>query len=181
MRWALVAVVACSTPASSPPRLENVTTTPPSKPSIIDDVVRAELEHWLRDPAWLPEAKALGSAGPIFVEREIEISKMSGDTLTTDVQQIPPSALPAAPRTFTLRPKSALQADADRSGREIQFIELDITFFAGKPDAHVDFGVRMVHPSTTQPTVIGFCGATDLFEKRDGHWTLTKRRGLVCP
>ena len=145
---------------------------------MIDEIVRAELEHWQRDPGWLREAERLGSAGPIVIEREIDIGHMAGDTFTNAPQLIAASALPAG--RFALRSSSELQADADRSGRETYFVVIDITSFAGRPDLFVGFQVRMVQPHKSGPMSC-CCGATDLFATHDGHWTLTKRRSIACP
>jgi hypothetical protein len=147
---------------------------------MVDQIVRAELEHSLRDAAWLPDAKLLASTGPVLVLRDFEIAHMANGSITTDVQRITTSALPTGPRTYALMAKDALQAEADRNGHEITYIAFDVTFFAGVPDVHVGYTVRMVLPSATKGLMLCCCGATDLFENHDGHWTLMKRRGVVC-
>ncbi len=81
---------------------------------------------------------------------------------------------------YALMAKDALQAEADRSGHEVAYIAFTVTFFAGMPGVHVGFAVRSVLPSTKQGPILSSCGAIDLFENHDGHWTLTKRRGRVC-
>jgi hypothetical protein len=147
---------------------------------MIDQIARAELEHAQGDPAWLPDAKLLGPTGPVLVLGDVELAHMANDAVTIDVQHLTPSALPAGARAYTLIAKDALQAAADRSGHEVMYVAFDVTFFAGAADVHVGFAVRMVLPSAKQGLMLCCCGATDVFENHDGHWTLTKRRGVVC-
>jgi len=35
-------------------------------------------------------------------------------------------------------------------------------------------------PKAMTGQLLSCCGATDLFANHDGHWTLTKRHGVVC-
>ena len=147
---------------------------------MVEQIARVELEHWLHDPTWLPDAKLLAPTGPVLVLRDVEIARMANDAVTTEVQRITPSALPPGRRTYALVARDALQVQADRSGHEVAYIAFDVTFFAGVSDAHVGFSVRMALPSSTKGPILCCCGATDLFASRDGRWTLTKRRGLVC-
>jgi hypothetical protein len=155
VRWAVVLVVACSSAAPKPPPIENrapALPAPPPSISMVDQIVRAELEHWLGDPTWLPDGKLLGSTGPILMLRDVEIAHMANDTVTTDMQHIAPSV----------------------------YIAFDVTLFAGVSDVHVGFAVRELLPSATKGMLLCCCGATDLFASHAGRWTLTKRRGTVC-
>jgi hypothetical protein len=183
VRWAVVLVVACASAAPKPPPIENrapALPAPPPSISMVDQIVRAELEHWLGDPTWLPDGKLLDSPGPILMLRDVEIAHMANDAVTTDMQHIAPSALPTGPRTYALMSKDALQAEADRIGHEVTYIAFDVTFFAGASDAHVGFEVRELLPSATKGMLLCCCGATDLFASHDGRWTLTKRHAVVC-
>jgi hypothetical protein len=183
MRWTLVTfVVACSSPAALPPPIQGRAPAPvvaPPPPSMVDQVVRAELEHWQADPAWLPDAKLL-DPGPVRVLRDIDIAHMANNAVTDELQHIAPSALPAGPRAYALLTKDALQAEADRVGHEITYVAFDVTFFAGAPEARVGFEVSLVLPSAKKGMVLCCCGATDLFADHDGRWTLTKRHAVVC-
>jgi hypothetical protein len=147
---------------------------------MVDQVVRAELDHWLRDPAWLPDAKLLAPTGPILVLRDVEIVRMADASTTTNVQILLPSVLPIGPRTYALMTKDALQAEADRVGHAVNYVAFDVTFFAAASEARVGFGVAMVVPSATKGLTVCCCGATDLFDNHDGHWTLAKRHAVVC-
>ena len=147
---------------------------------MVDQIVRAELEHWQVEPTWLPDAKLLSATGPLPVLRDVEVGQMANDAFTSDVQHISPSALPSGPRSYALLTKDALQAEADRIGHEVTFIAFDVTSFAAKPDVHAGFAVRELLPSATKGMLLCCCGATDLFANHAGHWTLTKRHGVVC-
>ena len=143
---------------------------------MVDQIVRAELEHWASDPAWLPDAKLLPATIPIL--RDVEVGRMVDDAFTKSDEVITPAALPSG--AFELVTSEALQARADRAGHEVMLIGFDATFFKGTSGVHVGFKVRTMLPSSNKGPVLCCCGAIDLFEEHTGHWTLTNRRGVVC-
>jgi hypothetical protein len=147
---------------------------------MIDQLARAELEHWASDPTWLPDAKLLPARGPIPILRDVDVGRMVDDVFTNTADALTPAALPPGARTYELLTTAALQARADHDGHEVMFIRFSATFYKGKPGVRFGFDVSTLLPTSSKGMVLCCCGATDLFEDHAGHWTLTARQGVVC-
>lgn len=126
----------------------------------LDAIARAALSHWAQD---------LGS-GPHYVEREVDQHHRRHRTLEN-------AAMPDA--RFQLISRAALQAEAERRGGEVPFINFH-SIHANGACALVVVGNDGAKPAVNDLLFDCRCQSHDIYERRDGAWQFVRRAFEAC-
>jgi hypothetical protein len=121
----------------------------------LDAVAAAVLERSATDKGWIPDA-----GDTAFVLAEIG----PGRHLTT---------LALKPG-FILKTKDALQADADRLGTDVRYIDF-WSIYSDGTCAIVSVRGSLMMPRKQFRMMCACCDATDVYEKRRGRWAFVRR------
>ncbi|MGE5184473.1 MAG: carboxypeptidase-like regulatory domain-containing protein [Acidobacteriota bacterium] len=135
-----------------------------------DDVARAVLERFTADEGTLPDGGLL-PAGVIFVRAEVA---------GRPHRRLTVAALPAGTkRRFMLMTTADLQTQADRSGREVYYIDLGDLDSDGNC-ALLSAGANFVMPSAKRAIKMCCCAGYDVYEKSQGRWLFVRRDSESC-
>lgn len=96
-------------------------------------------------------------------------------------QRLGPAALPqGTSRTFVLKTRAEVQAEADRSGAEINYLDFESIYSDGTC-ALVRGGGDFVIPSSKRfVTKQCCCTGTEIYEKQNGRWVFVRRVHEIC-